>query len=58
MESDKDKMPGELERVIIKDETVVTCENSGCIYRGEMRFCYLDLHKGCPIHLDYIAKEG
>lgn len=45
--------PGELEKIIIKDKTLVTCDNDQCEYNGEMYFCYLDNHKGCAIYLDY-----
>ena len=43
----------DLERRIIKDETVVTCDNEKCEYRGEMLWCYLSQEKRCGIYLDY-----
>jgi len=43
----------ELEKKIIKEKSLITCDNKNCEYRGEMRYCYLDLHKHCPIYLDY-----
>ena len=38
---------------IVKDETLVTCDNKECEYRGEMFWCYLSQEKKCGIYLEY-----
>ena len=53
-----DDLEGELEDiVIVRDESLVTCDNKECKYRGEIFWCYLNQEKRCPFYLDYINKE-
>ena len=46
-------MKDELEH-IVKDESLVTCDNKTCEYHGEMFYCYLDNEKRCGIYLEYM----
>ena len=41
---------------IVKEESLVTCDNKQCEYRGEMFYCYLDNEKQCSIYLEYLDK--
>jgi len=42
-----------LER-IVKDETLISCPNEECEYRGEMFYCYLSQEKRCAIYLEHM----
>ena len=43
----------ELDKVIFKDKTLVSCENKKCRVYGEMWWCYLGNEKNCGLYRTY-----
>jgi len=42
---------------IVAEESLVSCDNSECEYRGEMFWCYLSQEHRCSMYLEYISRE-
>lgn len=46
-------MENELERIIIKDKTLISCDNDNCKFYGDMWWCYLNNERNCGIYRDW-----
>ena len=43
---------------IVKEESLITCDNKNCEYSGEIFYCYLDQEKNCSIYLEYMNNNN
>ncbi|MBE3092820.1 MAG: hypothetical protein IMZ51_04080 [Chloroflexi bacterium] len=47
----------ELEKIIIKDKTLISCDNEKCVVYGDMFWCYLGNERRCGLYRDWEKKS-
>ena len=40
----------DIEKIIIKDKTPITCDNENCKYKGDIYFCYNSEERLCGLY--------
>jgi len=45
-----------IEEIIIKDKTLITCDNEKCEYKGAIYFCYNENERKCGIYKGWERK--
>jgi len=45
-----------VKRVIVRDKTLITCDNENCEVYGDMWWCYLNQERNCGIYREWEQK--
>ena len=45
-----------IEEIIIKDKTPITCDNENCKYKGDIYFCYNSEERLCGLYKQWERK--
>jgi len=48
--------PSDLERVV-KDESLISCDNVDCAFYGDMFYCYLNNQRRCGIYTSWEKRK-
>ncbi len=54
----KRKLMRELEKIIIKDKTLISCDNNKCKFNGDIWWCYLNNQCNCEMYREWTANKG
>ncbi len=49
----KRKLMRELEKIIIKDKTLISCDNDKCEFNGDILWCYLNNQRHCEFYKEW-----